>query len=135
MRISMRSRYGLRAMLYVAAHGAGRMVPLSEIATCEGLPAPFLERIAADLRRSGLLRTRRGVTGGYALARSPRQISAADVVIALDGPLSVLACIHDQATCKRADGCRSREAWSRVDRAVATALAEVTLQDLMEKAV
>lgn len=132
MHVSTRSRYGLRAMLYLALHDDGRPVPLSQIASSEGLPAPFLERIAGGLRKGGLVTASRGVAGGYRLARPAASITAADIVVALDGPLDVLACVHDQGACERANGCMSRAVWARLDDAITAALAGVTLKDLME---
>ena len=71
MRISSRCEYGLRAIVFLAASEDPRPVPLPEIAAGEGIPAPFLERILARLRDSGLVKATRGVSGGYQLAQPP----------------------------------------------------------------
>ena len=133
MHVSSRSRYGLRAMLYLAVYGAGRPVPLSEVAAAEGIPAPFLERVAAGLRAAGLLTATRGVAGGYRLSRPAAEITAADVITALEGPLDLLACVRDDDACRRSPGCLSRRVWSRLDEALTGALAGVTLQDLVSE--
>ena len=82
MRISTRSRYGLRALLYLADHDRDGAVPLSQIAAGEGIPAAFLERILGSLRRADIVAATRGVGGGYRLSRAPAAISAGDVVAA-----------------------------------------------------
>ena len=131
MHITSRARYGLRAMLYLAMRGEGRQVPLSEIAVAEGIPGPFLERVVAGLRAAGLVTATRGVTGGYRLARPPAEITAADVVQALEGSLELLACVHDGDACRRSRSCLSRRVWARLDEAIAGALAGVTLRELV----
>ena len=135
MRVSTRCRYGLRAMIYLARHEREHPVPLPEIAANEGISTAYLERIVAQLRSAGLVSATRGVTGGYRLARPVGQISAADVVIALEGPLDVLACVHDAEACERSRGCLSRRVWTRLDEAIEGALAGVTLEDLVMEAV
>lgn len=135
MRISSRCEYGLRAMVFLAARGQGRPVPLSEIAAGEGIPAPFLERILARLRESGLVKATRGASGGYQLAREPGGIAVGDVVTALEGPLSLVGCVPDDAACERADSCASRLVWRRLDSAITGALSAITLEDLTGEAV
>ncbi len=135
MRISSRCEYGLRAMVHLAAHDAGRPVPLPEIAAAEGIPAPFLERILAKLRESGLVKATRGVAGGYQLARQPADIAVGDVVTALEGPLSLVGCVPDDGACDRAESCASRVVWRKLDSAISGALNGITLEDLTREAV
>ena len=131
MHISSRCRYGLRAMLYLALRDDDRPVPLSEIAGAEAIPAPFLERVVAGLRSAGLVTATRGAAGGYRLSRPAAQITAADVVTALDGSVDLAACVHDDEACRRSSSCLSRRVWTRLDEAIVAALAGVTLQDLV----
>lgn len=135
MRISSRCEYGLRAMVFLAAHEADKPIPLSEIAAGEGIPGPFLERILARLRESGLVRATRGVSGGYQLARAAGDIAVGDVVTALEGPLSLVGCVPDDGACERADSCASRVVWRRLDSAITGALNSITLDDLTREAV
>ena len=134
MRISSRCEYGLRAMVYLAAHDDEHPVPLPEIAGGEGIPAPFLERILARLRESGLVKATRGVTGGYQLARDSASIVVGDVVTALEGPLSLVGCVPDDGGCARAESCASRVVWRRLDSAISGALNGITLEDLTREA-
>ncbi len=135
MRISSRCEYGLRAMVYLAGHDDGHPVPLSEIAAEEAIPAPFLERILARLRENGLVKARRGVSGGYQLARPAGDVAVGDVVTALEGPLSLVGCIPDDGACERAESCASRVVWRRLDSAITGALNSMTLDDLTREAV
>ena len=135
MRISSRCEYGLRAMVYLAGRDDERPVPLPEIAAGEGIPAPFLERILARLRESGLVKATRGVSGGYQLARDSGAIAVGDVVTALEGPLSLVGCVPDDGACERAESCASRVVWRRLDSAISGALNSITLEDLTREAV
>ena len=130
VRISSRCEYGVRAMVYLASRPDEQPVPLSAIAASEGIPTAFLERILAVLRNGGLVLTARGVAGGYWLARAAAEISVADVVEALEGPLSLVGCLPNDAGCDRADGCASRQVWRRLDDAISGALGAITLEDL-----
>jgi len=135
VKISSRCEYGLRAMVFLAAHQNARPVPLSEIAAAEAIPAPFLERILARLRESGLVKATRGVSGGYQLARPPAAIAVGDVVSALEGPLSLVGCVPDDGGCARAESCASRVVWRRLDSAISGALNSINLEDLTREAV
>jgi Rrf2 family protein len=105
-------------------------VPLHEIADGEELPAAFLERILAQLRDADLVRTTRGAAGGYELARSPADISAADVVRALENPRPMLDCLAEPESCSRVPVCRARPAWRRLDSAIASTLAGISIEEL-----
>jgi Rrf2 family cysteine metabolism transcriptional repressor len=122
-------------MVFLAAREDGRPVPLPEIAAGEGIPAPFLERILARLRESGLVKATRGVSGGYQLAQPPGDIAVGDVVTALEGPLSQVGCVPDDGGCARAGSCASQVVWRRLDSAISGALSSITLEDLTREAV
>ena len=110
-------------------------VPLSAIASDEGISTAFLERIMALLRDAGLVVATRGVSGGYQLSRAAAEISVADVVATLEGPLSLVGCLPDDQGCDRVKGCASRQVWRRLDAAITDALHGITLSDLTMEAV
>lgn len=122
-------------MVYLASRDVRRPVPLPEIAAGEGIPAPFLERILARLRDSGLVQATRGVSGGYQLTRPAAAIAVGEVVTALEGPLALVGCLPDDGACERAESCASRMVWRRLDDAITGALNGITLQDLTREAV
>jgi Rrf2 family protein len=90
MRVTTRTRYAIRALYHLAFHRPGEAAQAKEIADAQKIPLRFLEQILQDLRRAGLVEARRGPRGGYALARTPAEISLADVLRAVRGPLEDL---------------------------------------------
>lgn len=121
-------------MVYLATRTDELPVPLSAIAASEGIPTAFLERILAGLRNGGLVLTARGVAGGYRLSRPAHDISVAEVVEAIEGPLSLVGCLPSVNGCDRAEGCASREVWRRLDGAITSALGAISLEDLTMEA-
>jgi Rrf2 family protein len=87
MRVSAKSDYPLRALIEIAGHTDGSPVPAEGVGRTQGIPRGFLLAILADLRRAGIVSAQRGQSGGWRLARTPDQISVADVIRAVDGPL------------------------------------------------
>lgn len=95
--LSKRAKYGLRALFALAReHGHGPML-ISALSAHEGIPQKFLELILLDLKRQGILQSKKGKGGGYALARSPREVSLGQVIRILDGPLAPLPCVSQTA--------------------------------------
>ena len=132
MRVSAKELYGLRAMSEFARHFGEGPVPLSEVARTQGISQAYLEQIAIALRRNGLLRSTRGAQGGYYLARSPREMTAADVIRALEGSILPIQCVADSKCepCSLENGCSARGIWEQVrDRLVET-LDSISLADL-----
>ena len=90
MKVSKRGQYGMRALCHLAeTHGAG-VVQIREIARKESIPAKFLEGILLELKHAGIVRSRRGIDGGYELAREPKEVMLGQVMRVLDGPLAPL---------------------------------------------
>ena len=135
MRISSRCEYGLRAMIYLAGSGGDQPVPLAEIARTEDMPTAFLERILAALRRGDLVCSTRGASGGYRLSRPAASISVADIVTAIEGPLSLVGCLPDEGGCERAGSCASQRVWRRLDGAITKALSDISLDELSVEAI
>jgi len=90
MRISAKADYAVRAAIELAAAPDNQPVPAERIATSQGIPLTFLERILSELRVAGVVRSRRGTEGGYLLAKEPRQITIADIIRAVEGPLATV---------------------------------------------
>lgn len=87
MRVSAKADYAVRACVELAARGGGNPVPLDALSVAQGIPGSFLERILADLRRAGIVVAVRGPRGGYRLGPPASEVSLADVIRAVDGPL------------------------------------------------
>lgn len=132
MRVSAKELYGLRAMSEFARHFGQGPISLSEVARTQGISQPYLEQIAIELRRSGLLRSKRGVQGGYYLARAPGEMTAGDVIRALEGSILPIQCVADTKCepCSMEDGCSARGIWEQVRDRLVDTLDSITLADL-----
>jgi Rrf2 family protein len=115
-----------------ARHFGHGPLSLAEIARTQGISQPYLEQIAIDLRRAGLLHSQRGAQGGYYLARPPEAMTPGDVIRALEGSILPIQCVAEQKCipCSLEEGCSARGIWEQVrDRLVET-LDSITLADL-----
>ena len=88
MRISAKADYAVRAAVELAAAGDDRPVKAERIATAQGIPLNFLENILSELRHAGIVRSQRGAEGGFRLAKAPDEVTIADVIRAVEGPLA-----------------------------------------------
>lgn len=133
MKVSQKVDYALRALLELAAHSSRKEpVRSAEIADRSRVPEKFLEAILVDLRKAGLVESRRGPEGGHRLARPPDGISLADVREAVDGPLSLAPAGRDG----RQDPVDAalRSVWDEVEREVGSVLARITLEAILRRA-
>lgn len=139
--LTQRSRYALRAMLFLAEAKPGSgPVPMTRIAETANVPRKFLELILAELREAGLLVSHRGKHGGYRLARPVRLISLGDIIRTIEGPLALVPCVSRTAyrpcgDCHEEASCAIRRAMARVRDETArildgTSLAEAAAQEL-----
>ena len=130
MKLSTRSRYGLRALIAVA-RSHDRWVTGERLAVGEDVSKKYLDEILRTLRRSGFLESHRGRQGGYSLARDPQRITVAAMISVLDGPIAVTECIEDTpGECSQESVCRLRGNWQRINHAVRQALESISLAEL-----
>ena len=132
MQVSRRVDYGLRAVIYLSGQDPDRCCSITEIAKQQGVPKKFLEKIIQDLIRGGLIKSKRGACGGYALARSPAAISFYNVIEALEGPIAVNVCMDPHVTCDLLPRCTMVHVWSEVQRKVTEVFTKTTLADLRQ---
>jgi Rrf2 family protein len=118
-------------MMELAMNQGPRPVSVRQIAEAQDLPTKYLEQLVAALRAAELVRSQRGIGGGYVLTRPPEEITVADIYIALEGPLVPVECLSGSVRCDREGVCATREVWSRVTDAVREVLDSVTLADLV----
>ena len=95
VKVSTRGDYAARALLSLALHGKDRPTSVKEIAERTSLPQPYLEQILLAVKGAGLVQSKRGVGGGYVLARPPEEITLAEILAAVEGPLTTLMDEHD----------------------------------------
>lgn len=131
MRISARTRYATRILLDLAEHAGAGPVPVSDVAARTGITPQFIEQIMKSLRRCGLVVSRRGVAGGYALAADPAAISLGAIVRCTEEIQDLAPCVDEAERCHRAQGCRTRQAWQRVARVLFAELDAISLGELL----
>jgi Rrf2 family protein len=137
--ISQRSRYALKALIRLARANPGESVPARDIARTEGIPHAFLEQILLDLKRMKLVESRRGKEGGYLLAITPAQITLADILRMVDGPVAPLTCLSKTAykrceDCQDERSCALRHIFIETHGAMLAVLEKRTLADAIATA-
>jgi Rrf2 family protein len=129
MRTTAKADYAVRAAVELAASD-GSPVPVDRIAEAQNIPANFLENILLDLRRAGIVESRRGAAGGYLLAKPPKQIVVADVVRAVEGPLASVRGLSPDQLDYEGSAESLRDVWVALRSAVRSVLEHVTLADI-----
>ena len=136
MRVSTRGDYASRALLSLAL-GADHSVPTSvrDLAERTGLPQPYLEQILLILKGVGLVRSKRGVGGGYVLAREPEDITLAEIVAAVDGPIVAgdFGEPHENGACDHEGQCILLAVWAEVGEQIRSQLQSLTLADMVSR--
>jgi Rrf2 family protein len=137
VKVSTRGDYASRALLSLALH-AGQEVPTSvrDIAERTGLPQPYLEQILLALKGAGLVRSKRGVGGGYVLAHPPADITLGQIVSAVDGPIQAgdFGEPHQNGACDHEGQCVLLSVWSEVGQHMRRHLDSFTLADMVVRA-
>lgn len=131
MRFSTRTRYGLRFLLRLA-HERPNLVTLAQVAATENISLGYLEQIVHSLKPLEIFRAVRGAGGGYTLSKEPCEIVLEDVFMCLEGTVSPVACLEDNAHCERSDNCGMRLFWRDFELHTRAFLRTKTLQTLLE---
>jgi Rrf2 family cysteine metabolism transcriptional repressor len=136
MRLSTRGEYASRAMLELALHWPQRSLHIRDISAAQNIPERFLEQILLLLKRAGYLRSRKGPKGGYMLAKPPSQITVAEVIRVMDGPLAPIDCVSVTAheVCPLEATCGLRWLWKDVRDSVARILERTTFAQVARRA-
>ncbi|MBV9991468.1 MAG: Rrf2 family transcriptional regulator [Alphaproteobacteria bacterium] len=138
MRLSTKGRYAVMAMADLAAHEEGaRPVSLADIAQRQEISLSYLEQLFAKLRRGGLVRSVRGPGGGYRLSRPSGEIRVADIIVAVDEPITATRCRAGSPKGCTASGqrCVTHDLWEELGRQIHVFLSSVSLGDVVEKRV
>lgn len=133
LRLSRETDYSLLAIMYIAAQPEGRLTDRREIAAHYNIPPEFLGKVLQKLSRHGLVRSVRGVKGGYALARRPEEITLTDVVEAVDGPITLVDCQCDGRTCRQEALCTIQSTLAGVRQEIRSVLDNVSLHDMRSR--
>jgi Rrf2 family protein len=132
LRLSKKADYALLAMRHMAAHADRGALSARELAETYDIPPELLAKVLQRLVRSGLLESHQGIRGGYGLARASATMSVADIIQAIDGPLTVTACSVDDHSCDQYAKCNIRDPLWRIKDRIISALAATSLAELAE---
>ena len=133
MKLSTRTRYGIRAMLELAGKYGEGPLQIKVIANRQDISIKYLEQLMAMLRSGGFVRSIRGSKGGYVLSKVPAQIKLDELFTCLEGPVVTVECVEDENYCARAADCVTRQVWAQVQAAMVNVLQSMTLQDLVNR--
>ena len=135
MRFSVKSEYAITALLDMATHTDKWPVHVRAIASRQAIPVRFLEQVMASLKKAGIVESIRGAQGGYVLSRDPHAINVAQIVEAIEGPITPMDCTAEAAEyrCLQMKGCVVKEVWEDVKRAIIDVLNKATIEDMCRK--
>jgi Rrf2 family transcriptional regulator, iron-sulfur cluster assembly transcription factor len=133
MKISTKSRYGVRLLLDMASHYQQGPVHLAEIAARQGISVKYLEQIIIPLKKTGYIKSLRGPKGGHLLARPPEDITIGEIVALLEEGTGLADCSQRPESCNRSGICLTRDVWLEAAKAMFDKLNAITLADLLKK--
>jgi Rrf2 family protein len=131
LKLTKKADYGLIAMRHLAQNADHGSVSAKDLADAYGIPQEALAKILQRLAKAGLLRSMHGTRGGYTLSRSPMQISALEVIVAIDGPLFMTSCFSDR-NCEQTDRCTVREPLRKVGESIQQVLSRLTISEMAD---
>lgn len=138
MKLSVRGEYALRALLVLGAKYGQDVVRIQEISDAQHIPKRFLEQILNDLKSVGVVESRRGVAGGYRLARHPEDVTLASVIRHIDGALAPVSCVserfYEKCSCPDESRCAIRNVMKEVRDAIVKIVERITVKELCERA-
>lgn len=133
MKLSTRTRYGMRALVDLALHDGPQPVQLKEIADRQQISLSYLEHLVIPLISAGFVRSTRGAKGGVNLAKDPHDIRLDQVLEVLEGPLAPVECLRNTDDCARSGKCATQDVWNDLKTAMENVLKSYNLQDLAER--
>lgn len=135
MKISTRGRYGLRAMVDVAANTKeGKCVSISCVAKRQNISEGYLEQLFSSLKKAGLLKSTRGAQGGYELGREPDQITVGDILKSIEGPMTLVDCEAKSDACSNGNcnKCATKDVWEKLSNSIMDTANGITLDQLAD---
>lgn len=135
MRISYKGDYALKAILELSLqYNYGEAVPIQRIAASGDMPEKFLEQILLSLKNGGFVKSKRGVKGGFFLARPPKDIIVGDVIRFIEGPTEPISCVEEgYRGCKYLRSCIFRGVWKEVGQAISMVIDKLNFEELASR--
>jgi Rrf2 family transcriptional regulator, cysteine metabolism repressor len=131
MKLSTKGRYGVKAMVDLAIHYGDLPVSIKTISERQSISEYYLEQLFSPLRKAELIRSIRGAQGGYVLNKEPKDITVADVMNVLEGPVEIAECIEG-TECDNIDFCATRLLWEKIKNSIDEVMENITLQDIVD---
>lgn len=135
MQITREGDYGIRSVLYLARQPLSKVVFVNEISEEYKIPRSFLAKILQKLVKAKIVRSYRGVKGGFSLARQAREITALDVLVAIEGKLAINLCQSDKKKCNFSKNCPTYYLWANVQSKIVETLKKTNFEDLAKQKV
>lgn len=132
IRINRLTDYGFVLLAHLASAPEGTARSTRDLASQTHIPVPTVRKVLKKLGNADLLESQRGAQGGYRLARPPSEIAAAEVIAALEGPISITMCAPGPDECEMEAECPVGTAWQKINQVIAGALEEITLDELVQ---
>ena len=137
MKLSTKGRYGLRAMIDLARYSEKEPVSIGSVAVRQEISERYLEQLVALLKKAGLVKSIRGASGGYVLAKNPSEISVGDILRALEGSLEPVKCAAFDTTtgegCMASDGCVTKYVWQKINDSINDTVNQIMLDELIQE--
>ncbi|MBU0502437.1 MAG: RrF2 family transcriptional regulator [bacterium] len=133
MKLSTRGRYAVSAMFDLAAHGEGKPVSAAVISKRQKISVTYLEQLLSKLRHAKLIKTVRGPSGGYVLAKKPGQVTIGDIIKVTDGPIALADCVSEGDCCPKSGCCSTKNLWHNLSEKISKLLDKTTLKDLCKE--
>ena len=137
MRLSTNSRYGVRALFDIAYHSEGLETQVKDISRRQGIPPRYLEQIFQKLRRSGIIGSKRGPSGGYFLNKKPEEITIGEVILTTEGNIAPVLCLNPEdksQPCGRSGECVTQFIWNEAGNRLKEYFDSITVKDLCQMA-
>jgi Rrf2 family protein len=131
MKLSTKGRYGVKAMVDLAIHYGEEPISIKSISERQNISEYYLEQLFASLRKVNIIKSIRGAQGGYVLSRAPKDITVAEIMDVLEGPVEISDCV-DEGTCTNVDCCATRLLWVRIRDSINSVMKSTTLQDMVD---
>ena len=130
MKLSTKGRYGVKAMVDLAIHYGESPISIKSISQRQGISEYYLEQLFSALRKAKLIKSIRGAQGGYVLNKLPEEITVADIMEVLEGPIEISDCVEG-TTCNKGNCCATRLVWQKIKTSIEDVTTSVTLKDIV----
>ena len=142
MKLTTKSRYGVRAIFDIAYHAGDQPAQIKDISARQRISPRYLEQIFQNLKKAGILGSKRGPKGGYTLLKAPKDITVYEIVACTEGPIELVFCVGENsegesceaALCDQKDYCAASPIWKEIGEGIADVMSRTTIEDLCRRA-